>query len=84
VALPTGDLDDAEIHQERLVVHVQHDVGRLDIPVDQVVAVSVFCRLANLQADAQAFGERQMASGSMHPPQAVKTCSGAVSTPSQG
>ena len=46
----------AEIQEHRLAARPQHDVARLDIEVNDVLAVQIVQRLGDLQCNADGFG----------------------------
>ena len=45
------DFHDTKIHEDRLTLRVDHDVGRLDIPVDQAALVGISGSITNVQND---------------------------------
>src|SRR5690606_25085345 len=47
------NFDDSEVHQNRLVMYVEHDVGRLHITVYQVAAVGIFQRICDTGDNGQ-------------------------------
>ena len=71
VGIGANDLDDAEIHQDGLVVDVDHDVGGLDIAVDEAAAVGVTGCLGDVAGIGNRLLQGQLAPGAVQAAQAL-------------
>jgi hypothetical protein len=46
VAVTTQNFDDAKVHEDGLPLHVEHNIGRLNIAVHHAALVSISHRIA--------------------------------------
>ena len=74
VAVAAQDLDDPKIHQDGLALHVEHDVGGLDVAMDHAALVGIADCIGDVRCKFDGIFDRKLPSGIDQPFQAVLEC----------